>query len=737
MHQITLSISGMGCAACVGKIESKLRAVPGVALAEVNLVARTAYIEGSDALTVAQLVAVVEEAGAYHAVARVDGEEDLDDDHEMLSVRMQQTGLALFAGGGYLIAHLMHWLPDLSVQPFWIVVGLMVLAVMGFSGRHFFVGAWQGFRHGSFTMDTLVAMGTASAWLYSMVMVTLPSIVPVMGRHLYFDAAMIVIALVNLGRFLEAKARGRANGAIRSLMGMQVQWAHRVREGVEDDVLRVRVEVGDMLRVRPGESIPVDGEVVDGRTYVDESMLTGEPIPVVKTVGDSVIGGTQNGEGSLLFRVTRVGEDTALAQIIEAVRRAQSFKPDIARLVDTVAGWFVPFVMGIACLTAFVWWLWLDRVDLAWISAVTVLVIACPCALGLATPISIVVGVGKAAEIGLLIRNGEALERANQMTDIVFDKTGTLTEGKPKVVDVIGDDPQRVMQIAAALEMHSEHPLGRAIVDEAKVREIFIAACDAFVMEIGRGVAGEVEGQAYVLGNRAWMESHHVHFPPHFSAQWHPLAAAGKTVMFLAKGEQILGAIALADPLRAGVDNTVRALKQRGVRLHILTGDASESAQAIAQQIGIDHCVARQLPQDKQRYISKLQSKGCVVGMVGDGMNDAAALAQADLGFAMGSGTEIALTSADVVLMHADLQLLLMMMALSKAVLHNIKQNLLGAFAYNSFAIPVAMGVFYPSWGVLLNPMVAGAAMAMSSITVVLNANRLRLWKYQILKDES
>ncbi|MBF0282714.1 MAG: heavy metal translocating P-type ATPase, partial [Zetaproteobacteria bacterium] len=521
MHQITLSISGMGCAACVGKIESKLRAVPGVALAEVNLVARTAYIEGSDALTVAQLVAVVEEAGAYHAVARVDGEEDLDDDHEMLSVRMQQTGLALFAGGGYLIAHLMHWLPDLSVQPFWIVVGLMVLAVMGFSGRHFFVGAWQGFRHGSFTMDTLVAMGTASAWLYSMVMVTLPSIVPVMGRHLYFDAAMIVIALVNLGRFLEAKARGRANGAIRSLMGMQVQWAHRVREGVEDDVLRVRVEVGDMLRVRPGESIPVDGEVVDGRTYVDESMLTGEPIPVVKTVGDSVIGGTQNGEGSLLFRVTRVGEDTALAQIIEAVRRAQSFKPDIARLVDTVAGWFVPFVMGIACLTAFVWWLWLDRVDLAWISAVTVLVIACPCALGLATPISIVVGVGKAAEIGLLIRNGEALERANQMTDIVFDKTGTLTEGKPKVVDVIGDDPQRVMQIAAALEMHSEHPLGRAIVDEAKVREIFIAACDAFVMEIGRGVAGEVEGQAYVLGNRAWMESHHVHFPPHFSAQWH------------------------------------------------------------------------------------------------------------------------------------------------------------------------------------------------------------------------
>ncbi|GAA3929089.1 heavy metal translocating P-type ATPase [Litoribacillus peritrichatus] len=739
INEQLLLIEGAGCASCVGKIESALKKVPGVIKAEMNFADRSVSVEGS-ALS-DQLIQAIQNAGyqaklASNTSATVSLDEKEQEDQLYYRRLLKEMTIALALGIPLMAYGLITG--EMSVNTtteriVWLIIGLLTLGVMIFSGKHFYTGAWQSFKNHSANMDTLIALGTGTAWLYSMVVVFFPEMIPDMARHVYFEATAMIIGLINLGLALELKARGRTSEAIKRLIGLQPKTARVIREGIETDIPIEEVILNDKIRVRPGEKISVDGLVVEGHTSIDESMLTGEPMPVEKSEGDEVVAGTINKTGSILFLATRVGKDTALAQIINMVKRAQNSKPPIGRMADVISAYFVPVIMIIAILSALAWLNFGPEpaVAFAIISATTVLIIACPCALGLATPMSVMVGVGKAAEAGVLIRNGEALQTASKITAMVLDKTGTITWGAPKVTDIVvsGEtDETTVLQLAASLESGSEHPLAQAIVDTAKEQQLTLFPVSAFNAIAGHGVEAEVDGKKLLFGNEKLMHTKHIQLG-NFVAKAQALAEDAKTPMYFAINGELAAIIAVADPIKDDSIEAIKRLQDNGIRVVMLTGDNRATAKAVAAQVGIKEFHAEVLPEDKSQKVQALQMEGEIVGMTGDGINDAPALAVANVGFAIGTGTDVAIESADITLMRGSLHGLADAIAISKATLKNIKQNLFGAFIYNAAGVPVAAGLLYPFFGLLLSPVIAGAAMAFSSVTVVTNANRLRFFK--------
>lgn len=617
-----------------------------------------------------------------------------------------------------------------------IVSAIVTLPVLVWSGGHFFSGAWNNFRNHNANMDTLVALGTGSAWLFSTVVVLAPEWFPPGTGGMYFDVAVIVIALVDLGQALEIRAKARSNAAIRKLLELQAKTARVVRQGKEIDIPVEEVVVGDTILVRPGEKIPVDGVILDGASAIDESIVTGESVPVDKQPGDRVIGASLNRMGAFTFRATRVGKETALARIVEMVHRAQSSKAPIGRLVDVISSYFVPAVLIAAVVTFIVWYDFgpAPALNFAVTTMVTVLVIACPCALGLATPISLTVGVGKAAEHGVLIRNGEALESASRLAIIVLDKTGTITRGRPELTDVIALSDfteEQLLGLAAAADRRSEHPLAEAIVRGAAGRGLTVAEPEQFHALAGRGVDATVQGQRVLVGNRRLIEQSGM-TTAGLDAAAQRLADEGKTPMWIAVDNRPAGLVAVADTIKPDSISAIRHLQDMGIEIVMITGDNERTAKAIARQVGIERVLSDIPPEDKARQIEALQAAASgtsgrrLVGMVGDGINDAPALARADVGFAIGAGADVAIEAADVTLAGGSLRGVVFAIEVSRATLRNIRQNLFGAFFYNVLGIPIAAGLLYPVFGVLLSPIIAGAAMAASSLTVVTNANRLR-----------
>lgn len=745
VQTIELDIEGASCASCVGKIESALQSVAGVQSAEMNFAQRTVSVTGVAAPDA--LIQSVERVGYIAKVSSSESDIDVLDEKKQVDLAhykklMRETWIALSLGAPLMAYALITG--EMSVNSTterisWLVVGILTLGVLLSSGRHFYVGAWKSFVNHSANMDTLIALGTGTAWLYSMVVVFFPEAVPVQARHVYFEATAMIIGLINLGLALEVKARGRTSEAIKRLIGLQAKTARVIRDNQEMDLPTEQVLMNDLVRARPGEKIPVDGEVTDGHTAIDESMLTGEPMPVEKAKGDEVVAGTLNKTGSIVFRATRVGKDTALAQIINMVKRAQNSKPPIGRLADVISAFFVPVVMITAVISALAWLNFgpTPAIAFAIVSATTVLIIACPCALGLATPMSVMVGVGKAAEAGVLIRNGEALQTASKITAMILDKTGTITLGSPKVTDVVvvkGRTEHEVLQLAASVEAGSEHPLALAIMETAQEKAIELSKATSFNAITARGVEAEVDGRRVLFGNEKLMHERDVALNVEgddFVQKAQSLAADAKTPMYFAIDGKLAGIIAVADPIKEDSISAIQRLQKNGIRVVMLTGDNRDTAKAVAANVGISEFIAEVLPEDKAKKVQELQMAGEVVGMTGDGINDAPALALANVGFAIGTGTDVAIESADITLMRGSLHGLADAIAVSKATLRNIKQNLFGAFVYNVAGVPVAAGILYPVLGILMNPVIAGAAMAFSSLTVVSNANRLRLFKAQ------
>jgi Cu+-exporting ATPase len=732
-QSIQLNISGATCASCVRTIESALRDTPGVDSADMNFADRTAQVSGS--ASTASLIKAVEDAGYGASEAREEdnGEQEAKERahyHQLLRHMGLGLGLGVPLMAWGLLGGDMMVRPGETSQWVWLGIGVATLAVLATAGRHFFVGAWKAFRNHNANMNTLIALGTGAAWLYSMVVVLLPGALPEAARHVYFEASAMIIGLINLGQALEVRARGKTSAAVKRLLDLGAKTARVIRDGEEQDIPVEQVQAGDQLRVRPGEKIAVDGTVEEGESRIDESMLTGEPMPVNKAPGDKVSAGTLNEAGTLLYTATAVGKDTALSHIVALVKKAQGSKPPIGRLADQVSAIFVPTIMLIAIAAALVWFNVgpEPRLTHMLISATTVLIIACPCALGLATPMSVMVGVGKAAEYGILIRQGEALQTSSQLDTVVLDKTGTITEGKPAVTDIVCNEGQQedtVLTLAASVESGSEHPLATAILNESKQRELSLDSASEFQALNGKGVTATIQGKTYRLGNRRWLESEGVNINLDSTS----LTDKGVTPLFLSEANTLLGIIGVADRIKDDSKAAIARLKDQGLKVIMITGDIAASANAIAEQAGVDEVMAEVLPEDKAKKIQALQSEGRTVAMVGDGINDAPALAQADVGFAIGTGTDVAIESAAITLMGGSLHGVPDAMAISSATVRNIKQNLFGAFVYNSLGVPVAAGILYPLTGNLLSPVIAGAAMSLSSVTVVTNANRLRFFK--------
>ncbi|MBB1381180.1 copper-translocating P-type ATPase [Shewanella sp. SR41-2] len=736
-----LLIEGAGCASCVGKIEKALKTVAQVEQAEMNFADRSVMVTGE--VDVARLLDAVEQAG-YHAIVINDqGGADVIDEKEQADAAyykslIKHTVVALAVGIPLMIYGLL--IGEMTVsspmqQLVWGAIGVLTLGIMFVSGKHFYTGAWKSFINHSANMDTLIALGTGTAWVYSMVVVLAPDLLPQMARHVYFEATAMIIGLINLGLALEVKARGKTSAAIKRLIGLQAKTARVIRNGEAVDIDIALVQLNDKVSVRPGEKIPVDGVVVEGSSFIDESMLTGEPIPVEKGINDDVVAGTLNKLGSLTFTATRVGKDTALAHIITMVKRAQNSKPPIGRMADVISGYFVPAMMIIAIISAMVWLNFGPEPSMGYaiVSAMTILIIACPCALGLATPMSVMVGVGKAAESGVLIRNGEALQTASTITTMILDKTGTITEGAPKITDIIvvnGREQEHVLQLAASIEQHSEHPLAQAVVQAAADKGLALFNVEQFTAIAGFGVQAQYQSTQLLFGNEKLMREKGIALSD-YQQQAQALAAEAKTPMYFAIDGELAAVIAVADPIKADSVAAIARLKNSGIKVIMLTGDNHATAAAVAAKVGVDDFFADVLPQDKANKVAELQALGEVVGMTGDGINDAPALALANVGFAIGTGTDVAIESADITLMRGSLHGLADAIAVSKATLGNIRQNLVGAFIYNMAGIPLAAGVLFPVFGVLLNPVVAGAAMAFSSLTVVTNANRLRFFTPQ------
>ncbi len=730
---IRLSIMGMRCAGCVRNVEKSLEAVEGVQDVSVNFSDHSATIIGSadPEQLLSSLKAAGYDAGVMGASANSRGQEQREaQEQNQYRSLIKKAAVAAAVGIPLMLAGHFQWLPGLNFQGIWLVVSFVCLVVLAFSGGHFYAGAWKTARLGQANMDTLIALGTGAAWLFSTAVVLFPEQMPSLAQHAYFEASVIILAFVNFGSALEMNARGKTSGAIRKLIGLQPRTARVIRDGQEIDVAIEEVGLGESVRVRPGEKAAVDGIVIEGHSSVDESMLTGEPLPVEKSTGDEVIGGTVNQNGTFIFETTRIGRDTVLAQIIESVQQAQNSKPDIARLVDKIAAIFVPVVVVISVITFAVWSLVGPEPSLgyAFVTAMTVLLIACPCALGLATPISVMVAIGRAAENGILIRRGEALQLGASLDCVIVDKTGTITEGKPVVTEVLpvsGGSQEKLLQMTASLEKGSEHPLAAAIIAKAEEQKIELVDVESFEAIPGKGVSARYKASRYLLGNRELMERNDIDLGG-FLPTAESLSVRGQTVIYLAEQDDIIGIVSVSDPVKNDAAQAIGRLKELGIKVIMVTGDNEVTARAVAAEVGISDIRAQVLPADKAKVVAELQSKSFCVAMVGDGINDAPALAQADIGFAIGSGTDIAIESADVVILKGSLLKVSEAINLSKATLGNIRQNLFGAFIYNSLGIPVAAGVLYPLFGILLNPMIAGAAMAMSSLTVVLNALRLR-----------
>jgi P-type Cu+ transporter len=739
-----LGIEDMTCASCVGRVEKALRQIPGVIEANVNLATERARVRHSaEIVTTAMLEAAVEQAGykARRLSAATASSDDQDSERRENEARGLRRSLLIAAlltlpvfvleMGSHLIPAMHHWvLGVLGEQRNGYLQFVLTTLVLFGPGLRFFRKGVPALLRGAPDMNSLVSVGTAAAYGYSVVATFIPQVLPQGTANIYFEAAAVIVTLILLGRTLEARAKGRTSQAIKRLVGLQAKTARVERNGATLEIPLDQVTTGDVVFVRPGEKIPVDGQVVEGASYVDESMITGEPVPVSKGVGAEVVGGTINKTGAFSFRVTKVGANTVLAQIIRLVEEAQGSKLPIQALVDKVTLWFVPAVMAAAALTFLIWLIFgpTPALTFALVNAVAVLIIACPCAMGLATPTSIMVGTGRAAELGVLFRKGEALQALRDVSVIALDKTGTLTKGRPELTDLVpaeGFDYDEVLALVAAVETRSEHPIAEAIVAAAKQRDIKIAAIEAFDATPGFGVSAKVSGRTVSVGADRFMTQLGLDVASFLPAAQR-LGEQGKSPLYAAIDGRLAAVIAVADPIKETTPEAIKALHALGLKVAMITGDNAATASAIARQLGIDEVAAEVLPDGKVAALKQFRSHGARVAFVGDGINDAPALAEADVGLAIGTGTDVAIEAADVVLMSGDLRGVANAIALSQATIRNIKQNLFWAFAYNAVLIPVAAGMLYPINGTLLSPIFAAAAMALSSVFVLGNALRLK-----------
>ncbi|HEX5726527.1 MAG TPA: heavy metal translocating P-type ATPase [Longimicrobiaceae bacterium] len=749
-ERVDLPITGMTCAACARRVETRLAKAPGVRSAAVNLATARATVEYEPAATgIPELVKAVEDAGYGVHQPPAAGESAADVQAEAAAAEYRGLRRRFWVAAALslpvLVMAMSHgripWL-DFPGSA-WVQLALAT-PVVAWAGARFYRGAWAALRHRAADMNTLIAVGTGTAYLYSVAATLFPGFF-VTGPHaamagmarppVYFEAAAVIITLVLLGRMLESRARGRTGEAIRRLVRLQPRTARVLRGGVEADLPVEEVVPGDVVLVRPGEKIPVDGVVLDGASAVDESMLTGESVPVEKAPGSEVFGATLNRTGAFRFTATRVGKDTALQQIVKLVEEAQGSRAPIARLADVISGIFTPVVIGIAAVTFVAWFLLAPeetRFTLALVNFVSVLIIACPCALGLATPTAILVGTGKGAEHGVLIKGGESLETAHRLDTVVLDKTGTITRGEPALTDVwpAGDvSADELLRLAAAAERGSEHPVGEAVVAGARARGIALAEAAGFRALAGHGVEATVEGRAVLLGTPRLMRERGVAVDAAAAARADALAGEGKTPVFAAVDGRLAGVLAVADTVKPGSARAVAALRAMGLEVVMITGDDRRTAEAVAREVGIGRVLAEVLPEGKAREVKRLQEEGRRVGMVGDGINDAPALAQADVGIAIGTGTDVAVEASDITLIRGDLDGVVTAIQLSRATIRTVKQNLFWAFVYNVIGIPIAAGLLYPFTGWLLSPVLASAAMSLSSVSVVANSLRLRRFR--------
>ena len=738
-------IEGMSCASCAMTIENAVSKIPGVDKASVNLATEIMTVEATDNVTPEDIAKVVDGVG-YSARPRGKSvEEELEEKNEKKEAHLREMKRNLIISAIFTVPLLFIAMADMVGIPMpaflspmqspvsYALIQLALVLPIIWLGRRFFVDGFKALSKGHPNMDSLVALGTSAAFLYS-----LYGTYHVLEGHahfamnLYYESAGVILTLITLGKYFEAVSKGKTSMAIQTLVGLAPKMAMVLRDGQEVEIPVEEVQVGDLIRVKPGEKVPVDGVVTEGNSTVDESMLTGESIPVSKAVGDEVIGASLNKTGSFILKATKIGKDTALSQIIQLVEQAQGSKAPIAKLADKVSGVFVPIVIVLALVSGLAWYFLGQE---SWVFALTitisVLVIACPCALGLATPTAIMVGTGKGAENGILLKSGEALEEANHVNMVVFDKTGTITNGTPVVTDVVtadNTDADALVRLAASLEVASEHPLGEAIVAKAKEQGATFDEVTNFEAIPGFGIKGHVGETLVFLGNEKWMRENGL-ANESMNEKANHFAEQGKTPLYIGYNDAVQGLIVVADTVKESSARAIQTLHEMGIQVAMMTGDHERTAQAIAAEVGIDRVFSEVLPQDKANYVSKLQEEGYIVAMVGDGINDAPALAQAQVGIAIGTGTDVAIESADAVLMKSDLMDVPAMLKLSRATIRNIKENLFWAFAYNVIGIPFAMGVLHLFGGPLLNPMIAGAAMSFSSVSVVLNALRLKRWK--------
>ncbi|HYW18080.1 MAG TPA: heavy metal translocating P-type ATPase [Nodularia sp. (in: cyanobacteria)] len=754
MDTLTLKLRGMSCASCANNIDQAIRFVPGVIDCNVNFGVEQAIINYDQKRTDLKTIQAAIDAAGYSSYLVQEDILSGEDESQKASKLAQDReinrnvivagviGMIMFVGSIPMMTGLHVRFIPAFLHDYWVQL-VLTTPVQFWCGGSFYVNGWKAMKHRTATMDTLIAVGTGAAYVYSVVVTFFPGFFIAQGLmpYVYYEVSVTVIALILLGRLLEHRARGKTSEAIHKLMGLQPRNARVVRDGVEIDIPITEVAINDLILVRPGEKIPVDGEVIIGASTVDEAMVTGESLPVQKHPGDEVIGATINKTGSFQFRATRVGNDTFLAQIVKLVQQAQGSKAPIQRLADQVTGWFVPVVMAIAIATFVIWFNFMGNFTLAMMTTVGVLIIACPCALGLATPTSIMVGTGKGAENGILIKDAQSLELAHKIQIIVLDKTGTLTQGKPTVTDFVSvngtadDNELQLLQLAASVERNSEHPLAEAVVKYAQSQEVSLTAAHNFAAIAGSGVQSVVSDCLVQIGTQRWMSELGINTDSlhEYKDAWE---TAAKSVIFMAVDGEIQGVMGIADALKSSSAAAVKILQKLGLEVVMLTGDNRKTAEAIAQQVGIQRVFSEVRPDQKAAMIQSLQTQkgqAKIVAMVGDGINDAPALAQADVGIAIGTGTDVAIAASDITLISGDLQGIFTAIQLSRATIRNIRQNLFFAFIYNVIGIPVAAGILFPVFGWLLNPILAGAAMALSSISVVTNALRLRKFQPKII----
>ncbi|MFQ3613487.1 MAG: heavy metal translocating P-type ATPase [Cyanobacteriota bacterium] len=740
-----LALQGMSCASCAHSIEQALTQVQGVSQGSVNFATEQATVKGDpQRVSPELLIRAVQQAGYQARLVQADGQDSETSDAERIAQRAAERDLKLKVaiGVGISTVLVIGSLPmmlgmEIPGFPMWLhnpwLQLVLTAPVQFWVGKHFYHGAWAAWQRRSADMNTLVALGTSAAFFYSLFPTIFPHYFHRQGLHpdVYYEVSAVVTTLILVGKWMEQRAKGQTSEAIRKLIGLQPKTARVIRNGREEDIPIREVQVGDQIRVRPGEKIPVDGVVLEGSSAVDESMVTGESLPIQKSVGDEVIGATLNRTGSFVMEARRVGKDTVLAQIVRLVQEAQGSKAPIQQLADQVTAWFVPVVIGVALLTFILWLILGGNPTLALVNTIGVLIIACPCALGLATPTSIMVGTGRGAEFGVLVKSADSLELAHRLRTVVLDKTGTLTEGHPTVTDIWtnGSSSLEVLRLAAAVERHSEHPLAQAVVQKAEAEAISIPTAQQFQAIVGNGAEAWVQDQRVQVGRLGWLQELGIPWDPTLQGQVQSWERQGKTVIGVAQSGRLLGLLAIADPIKPTSPEAVQRLQQMGLEVIMLTGDNPTTAQAIARQAGIPRVIAQVRPDQKAAHIRRLRQPQHLVAMVGDGINDAPALAEADVGIAIGTGTDVAMAASDITLMSGDLRGVVTAIQLSRATLNNIRQNLFFAFIYNTLGIPIAAGVLYPLTGWLLNPIVAGAAMALSSVSVVTNALRLKRFR--------